>query len=161
MQDLIEHWVANTVVTLSKGTVVLPWNCTSEVLVLASCGGVAVTVPALHLRHLLSLLCKLISQGDHTEQLRAESKPQVVCVKALIHCCSFEELPHSVSNLTPFFLPPKTLLYGRRTQYFHVLLPFPRSSNFSVIRACDLTNACEVLLPFSLGGVCVCILKCS
>lgn len=36
MQDFLELWVANTVVTLSEGAVALSWNCTNEMLIRAS-----------------------------------------------------------------------------------------------------------------------------
>lgn len=36
VQDFLEHWVANTVVILSKDIVALFWNCTKEILIRAS-----------------------------------------------------------------------------------------------------------------------------
>lgn len=94
--------------------------------------------------------CGFTFLGSDTEQLLAESKPQAVCVKAVIHCCScLIQSPYQPA--LPTVLSSKTLLYGRWTWYFHMLLPFPLSSNFSPVWACDLTNTCKVLFAIQLG----------
>lgn len=84
--------------------------------------------------------------------LAAESSPQLLCVKALIHRCRSEELPHPQSASPPtlpnfFFFLQRPFYMGDGLDTFTC----PRSSNFSVTQACASPNARGALsAPLSL-----------